>query len=378
MIVAYNALSVRADVVDGAATYTLNLLRHLPAALPDVQLVVYARARETRIPSAPNLRVRRVPLRGGAAGRVAIELGWLPRELRSIEAAALLSPNESFPPGAPCPVVVIAQNAVYHCGSQEGRFTGATLRDRATTKAQFAYYRRRMGSAYAQAAAVVACSRYVAELLAARAGLDLARTTVVLSGSDSFLLPAANDRDRGRRLLVVSALAPYKKLDRTLELFAALRQSCPGISLEIVGGDWRGFRTIVERDVARLGLAGAVTVTGPVATERLVELYSTSAALLHLSTCESFGLPLVEAMRYGLPVVAADHGVSPEIAGGAAVLVDVDRPAEAAADTAMVLADPDRAAELRALGRARAAELTWARTAQGIAGVVESVIGRAG
>jgi glycosyltransferase involved in cell wall biosynthesis len=373
MNVAYNALSLRPDIVDGAATYTLNLLRHLPAACPELDFVVYVRSGETRVPTARNLRVRPVALRGGAAGRIGIEIGWLARELRRTGVAALLSPNESVPVNAPCPVVVIAQNVAYHCDPPERPFTGRRLRDRLVTRAQFAYYRRQMAAAYERATAVVACSQAAVDILADRAGLDRGRTTVVLSGSDSILLPTPGDVEPRERLLVVSTLAPYKKLDRAIELFARMRRGRPSLELAIAGGDWRGFRQEVEVEVARHDLTGAVELLGPVDGTRLAELYASSLALVHLSTCESFGLPLVEAMRLGLPAVAANRGVSPEVAAGAALLVDPDDPAAAAEAVTELLGSATRVDALRRLGRARADTLTWETTAHGIADVLKRV-----
>lgn len=378
MTVVFNALSLRPGVTDGASTYALNLLARLPAAAPGLRFLVLVRPGETRLPAAPNVEVREVALRGGAASRLVAERGWLARELRRSGASLLLSPNESIPARAPCPVVVIAQNVVYHCDPPARPFTGATPALRLRTAAQYGYYRRQMRRAYRSAAAVVATSAFAADILAERAGLDRARTAVVLSGADSFLLgpaevPAAG-RAAGARLLAVAALAPHKRLLETLAVLAALRERRPGLQLDIAGADWRGFRGVVEAEVARLGLDGAVQLLGPVAAPDLAQLFATAAALVHLSTCESFGLPLVEAMRAGLPAVAAVRGPSPEVAGGAALLVDPDDPAGAAARIGDLLDDPASLADLATRGRARAAELTWQRTAEGVAAVLEGVL----
>jgi alpha-1,3-rhamnosyl/mannosyltransferase len=103
----------------------------------------------------------------------------------------------------------------------------------------------------------------------------------------------------------------------------------------------------------------------------LARLYARSSLLLHLSECESFGLPLVEAMRFGLPVVAADRSSLPEVAGGAAALANPDDVDAVAATVEAMLADG--AAGFIERGYARAAELTWRATAEGIAAVVSRV-----
>src|SRR5207237_10768666 len=102
-------------------------------------------------------------------------------------------------------------------------------------RSQAAYWRRRMRGAYARASGVVAVSEETQRVLAARAGLDRSKTTVVHEGADSFLLPGPDaPGPREDRLLVVSALAPYKGLEETLALYARLRAGRPTLRLEIV------------------------------------------------------------------------------------------------------------------------------------------------
>src|SRR6266508_3756292 len=105
MVLAYNALSVGVGDWGGGATFTLNVLRHLPDALPDARVVAFVRAGEDRIPHASNLDVRRIGIRT-TTGRVAAEALRLPFELRRVSADGLSSPNESLPVRPPCPVVV--------------------------------------------------------------------------------------------------------------------------------------------------------------------------------------------------------------------------------------------------------------------------------
>jgi len=373
MIVAYNALSVRPTVVDGAATFTLNVLRHLPDVLPEARIVVFARAAEDRIPAAASLDVVRVPSIRGPLGRAAFESLALRRTLVACGAGVLVSPNESLPLGLSCPIVVVAQNLAYHCPAAQPAFTGATVGDRLRTLAQFAYWRRRIHGSYARADVVVAVSEETKRVLMARAGLNPARTVVVHEGADSILMPAPRaDAQRDRRILVVSTLAPYKGLHETLDIFARLRANDPNTRLEIVGADWRGFGRLVRARVAALGLEECVSIRGDVPAAELATLYATSRILLFLSRCESFGLPVVEAMRYGLPVVGSNRSSFPEVAGGAAALVDPDDTASAAAAVGRLLADERLRTELADRGRTRAAQLSWRATAAGVADAVRS------
>jgi glycosyltransferase involved in cell wall biosynthesis len=357
---------VRPGAFDGGATYTLNVLRHLPSLLSDAKIVVFCREGEDRVPAADNVEVRHVEIRS-ALRRAFFETTALSR----LEADVLVSPNESLPARLPCPAVVVAQNLAYHCERSPESFRGGSPRERLASALQAAYYRRRMPEAYRRAAVVVAISNTAAELLAEKAGLPLDRTIVALGGSDSIFIDTREGLERDRdRLLVVSAIAPYKNFELIVDVLARLRASRPALCVEIAGPDWRGYRRVVEEHARRAGVGDAVHFLGPVAPAGVSELYATSCALLHLSECEACPLPPLEAMRAGLPVIAARRSSTPEVVGGGALLVDPTDAERVAQEVGSLLDDEAALDALRDGGRARAAELTWARTAEGIAQAV--------
>ena len=113
-----------------------------------------------------------------------------------------------------------------------------------------------------------------------------------------------------------------------------------------------------------LGVEDWVVFTGPVSEARKHALYAGARILLAPSRYEGFGLEPLEAMAHGVPVIAADCSATPEVTGGAALLLPPDDP-EQWADAIRVLdSDPAARAELIAAGSARAAQLSWLRTAQ--------------
>ncbi len=98
--------------------------------------------------------------------------------------------------------------------------------------------------------------------------------------------------------------------------------------------------------------------------QALARIYAGARAFVFPSRYEGFGLPILEAMQAGAPVVTSNTGAMREVAGDAALLVDPDRPEELAAAVRRVLSDESLACELRERGRARAATFTWERTAR--------------
>jgi glycosyltransferase involved in cell wall biosynthesis len=132
----------------------------------------------------------------------------------------------------------------------------------------------------------------------------------------------------------------------------------------VLAGIDRGVGGDLVATAAAAGDPGALILTGPVSEDVLVNLYRGASMLLYPSRYEGFGLPVLEAMRCGVPVIAANCASVPEIAGDAGVLLDpLDVPAWTNA-IGQVLGDASMTARLRDAGIARAAEFSWARTAK--------------
>lgn len=163
-------------------------------------------------------------------------------------------------------------------------------------------------------------------------------------------------------ILSVGNLQPRKNLARLLEAFRLLTAGGAAIRLVVVGQKGWGPTRLEER-VDALGLAGQVIVTGYVPEAELPALYSAAACFAYPALYEGFGLPPLEAMACGSPVVASDSACLPEILGDGALLVDARDPGALAEALQAVLASPARAAELSLRGMARAATYSWERAA---------------
>jgi glycosyltransferase involved in cell wall biosynthesis len=177
----------------------------------------------------------------------------------------------------------------------------------------------------------------------------------------------------GGYVLFVGTLEPRKNLRRLLEAYARLPQALQAaFPLVIAGGaGWGGVA--VQRWAEELGVA-AVRVLGYVADETLEALQAQAAVLAMPSVYEGFGLPLLEAMRFGVPVLTANVASMPEVAGEAGVLVDPYEVDSIAAGLARLLGDAALRARLGAAGRSRSQAFTWARSAQAMVRVFEEAL----
>ena len=204
---------------------------------------------------------------------------------------------------------------------------------------------------------VVTVSEFSRHELAELLGVDAA---VVPGGVDERFAPGARRADRPYVLTVASRTA-RKNLGALEE--TARRLAERGVELVAAGGDRPQFRD----DAA--DAASAIRFLGHVDDAELPALYAGALAFVLPSLYEGFGLPCLEAMASGTPVVAADRGALPEVCGDAAVYADPEDPGAIAEAVLGVLGD-DR---LLQRGLARAGAFTWRRTVEELRAVVASV-----
>ncbi len=163
-------------------------------------------------------------------------------------------------------------------------------------------------------------------------------------------------------VVFVSSLWPYKNCEGLLRAWATARHDLPDHQVAIVGAARdEKYAAELSKLAADLGIATEVVFVGGVKLEETVRFYQAAEALVYPSFNETFGLPILEAMACGCPVVTSNTSAMPEIAGGAARLADPRDPASIAA--AIVDATGPAADALRQAGLQRAAEFTWAATA---------------
>jgi glycosyltransferase involved in cell wall biosynthesis len=333
---------VDADVLGrqrtGDETYVLNLLRHLPPAAAGHLRFAGITRRPELVPEGVE------PVR--VAARVQeLRMAWsVPRVLRRLH-PALAHFQHALPLRCPCPAVV-----TIHDLSFERDASVMPLYERAVFKTV-------VPRATRKAAHVLAVSERTKADIVDLYAIPQAKITVTPHGVDPVFSPGGETRHE--HLLLVGSVEPRKS-----PLAAAEAASAVGLPLVVVGPVRdAGLARELERRGAR--------VRGYVTQDELADLYRRAACLLMPSRYEGFGLPVLEAMASGTPVVATPDPALREVAGEAAIFVD---PSKLEDGIRRALAERD---QLVKVGLERARGFTWEETARRTVGVYLDVLGLA-
>lgn len=178
-----------------------------------------------------------------------------------------------------------------------------------------------------------------------------------------------------RYLLTVGTIEPRKNLIRLVQALQILRRSDPDLTLVIVGGAGWLYQDFFEL-LEKLEEPRSVLLSGFLPDEDLPAVMSGAEALVMPSLYEGFGLPVLEAMACGTPVVSSSASSLPELGGQAARYFDPHDAAQMASVIQTVLADQGLRHEMRRLGMAQAASFSWERTVRETLAVYQRVLGR--
>lgn len=238
------------------------------------------------------------------------------------------------------------------------------------------YLERAVPHALRRAARILADSVNTKQDLVTLLGVDAARIDVVYPGVGPQYTPVTNEaqlqtvRDRfaitGPFILALGTLEPRKNYVNLIRAFAALHRTAQlPHRLVIAGGRGWLYQSIFDT-VTQLGLQRQVQFLGYVDEADLPTLYSLADAFAFPSRYEGFGIPVIEAMACGTPVVTANNSSLPEAAGDAALLIDAGDVDGLAQAMQRVLTDDALRVTLRQRGFAQAARFTWTGAAQSL------------
>lgn len=287
-----------------------------------------------------------------------------------------------------CPTVVTVHDLAYlddrGAGSAPPQLDAAGRAQWKTRHRFFEELARNMERSVARASRIIAVSQATAVALVARLGVDPGKVSVVHLGVRDGFRPVAAEQWRpvlerlglaAGYLLYVGVLDPNKNLDTLLDGYALYRRH-GGTRTLVIGGHSPYYRHLLECQARGLGVEGSVRFPGFLDDADLGTVYSAAHALLMPSPLEGFGLPAVESMACGTPVIAADRGALPEVVGDAGLLAQSDS-AVAFSQRMLALEDPALRSRLAALGIERARGFNWQRTGAGTLAVYRAATGGA-
>lgn len=325
----------------GIARYALELARRLPALEPGWQFV--GLTAPDGVPDDLGDLAPRIPLvRSKAEFLSVFEQGALLADLLRERPTLFHATSFSLPSLWPGKLVATLHDA-NHLALSESASVSRT-----------AYYRLVVGPRAAHAQAIITVSEFSRRELAAHLGFAPERFQVIGNGVDpSFKAPPASDLDdfRARRGLPPRyfAVIGNTKAFKNLRVLVSIADGLPAPMVLLAG---RGARRT-------LGFSEKVIELSPLSDHDLVRFYAAACAVLVPSRYEGFGLPALEAMACGAPVIASSSGAHPEVVGGAGLLVPADNPLAWREACLRVHRDETLRRELAKAGPERAARASW-------------------
>jgi len=341
--------------IGGIAQYTIQLARGLAGLEAPERFTLLRSAR-------PKIAADTVD--GVAAARLLtpphhpLEQLALPVELLRVRPDVLHSPDFIPPLRRSCRSVITVHDLGflhYPC-----TLTGASRR-----------YYSQIGRAVRSADRIIAVSECTRDDLLQLVQADPGKIDVVFEAADPSFTPVESDAAlaAARRrlgverpyLLFVGSFEPRKNLVGLLEAFALVRRE-QDVELALVGHKGWLYEPMFDR-LNTLGLESVVRIVEDVRSHELPAIYSAARALAFPSLYEGFGLPALEAMVCGCPVVASDRGALPELVGQAGLLAPPEEPSALADALRRVLTDEHLRADLAGRGLERARMFSWSRAA---------------
>jgi glycosyltransferase involved in cell wall biosynthesis len=358
----------------GNETYAVNLIESLAAIDPVNSYTLYVTKREAldRFRGRwPNFSVVRT-LPHSPIVRIPVTLGAVLRR----NPVDVLHVQFTSPPMAPCPVVVSIHDLSFE-------HLPETFKRRSRMQMRLTVRRSAR-----KAARILTLSESVrSDIIETYAIAPELVTTIPLAAADHFT-PVTDEKElqrvrhtyaiTGDYILSVGSIQPRKNLKRLVDAYVRLRAERQGVKLPtlvLVGKRaWLYGETL--RAIEQSGVGDKIVLTDYVSETDLPALYSGAICFVYPSYFEGFGLPPLEAMKCGTPVIVGNRTSLPEVVGDAALLVDPFDEAEIAAALGRVIDNPDLREKLRVKGLKRAGKFSWQDTARRTLTVYEQVATR--
>ena len=356
----------------GIGTYVRNVLRHLSRIDRDTDYVLLCRDRDLGIAAELGDNFRAV---AESSPAYSIREQWaVPMDLRRLGADLFHAPHYVLPPLTPCRSIVTIHDCIH---------------------LRFPQYlpHHRLGYAYARSALWIAAHRSARVLTVSEASkrdilryfsVPPAKIDVIYNAIDEQFGQAPSEEDVSRVreryqlndpfILYTGNIKPHKNLERLIEAFHLLRKDgLEHVKLLIIGDEISKYATL-RRAVHHYKLHKHVRFFGFVPDTTLAVLYRLAAVFVFPSLYEGFGLPPLEAMASGTPVITSNVSSLPEVVGDAALVIDPYDPAAITHAMRRVLTEPALRDDLRTRGLARVQEFSWERSVRRIREIYAEVL----
>lgn len=338
----------------GVGEYVHELARALvanPSSSPE-EIVLFSSSWKDRldpkvIPGATTID-RRVPVR-------LLNFSWHRLGWPSVEtfAGAALDVAHSFHP-----LLMPARSAARVVTVHDLDFLDAPERTRAEIRRDYGA----LAASHARRAdRVIANSRTTAHDVQQRLGVPESRITVCYPGAPGWT--ARTKEPQAGYLLFLGALEPRKNIGVLLDAYERLLAEMPEAPSLVLAGKAGADSKLIHARVADRPLAGRVQLPGYITSEQREQLFKGALAFVMPSHTEGFGMPVVEAMTAGVPVIAADRGALPEVAGRAARFFEPDDVDGLTALLKTIILDSGMRAAMRESGIGQAGRFSWRSSA---------------
>lgn len=357
----------------GFKTYTRNLITALAKVDSLSEYILYldrAPDRPVELPASPNFTFRVVPGLVPLIGMPWREQFRLARQVVADRVDLLHSPCLTAPVWLACPSVVTILDMIWY-SPERGAARKSIFSKR---KLMTWYYRVVPKQAAQQAAAVITISHASKESIVKQLGLPTGRISVTHLAASQIYRQIRDEKKLAsvrqkynlplNFIMAIGSADPRKNIRTLVKAYASLPASLRDrFHLAIVWTHPLLAESLAEQ-VVSLGLNGRVHFLQQVDDNDLILLYNAAALFVFPSRYEGFGLPPLEAMACGTPVVAADNSSIPEIVGDAAVLTDADDATKITGAITQVLTDRTLQIKLIDKGRTQAANFSWEKCAR--------------
>ncbi|MGE3958918.1 MAG: glycosyltransferase family 4 protein [Vicinamibacterales bacterium] len=343
----------------GVGYYTEHLLQHAAQACPDDDITVFSNTPvDTAVPLPRHVRTQ---VSGTWLPRAVWMQTQAPRALRRMKADVVHFTNGMVPAACPVPSVVTIHDM------------SLTLYPRFHPSRRILLNRPFVNLAARRADAIITVSASARADIVAHYGIDPARVHVVHEAAapgfrimqDPFELQRVRDRYglHERFVLYVGTIEPRKNLPALIEAFAARRNGGDLPHQLVCAGPYGWLSADIERQIDRLRVRDVVRFTGYVPFGDLPAIYNLAEMFVFPSVYEGFGLPVVEAMACGTPVITGRVAALNEVSGDAALQVDPLNPATLGEALVLLASDREQREELSRRGALRARAFSWERAA---------------